>query len=612
MSQAKFLRVLGAGEISPGQAKVVRVEDKQIAVFRIGEDKYYAIDNRCPHEGYPLVQGTLTNASGANSDCLLTCDWHNWKFNLADGHCLRGGEDVRSYPVKIENSELHLDVSEPDAKIAIEQFLTSLRNAMAENDDSRAARDIVRLLKLGFDEKEIVAEIARFGNDHDGEDNDFHGWEHGMAVLVDCARALNFYEDYDRVIPLVQGLSAVTDSRQRQGIRNAPAPADLARYASLDDARKEFRKLVEAEEPAAAEAIFRGALAAGASAQEIKGWLFPVVTDHFLSYGHRMIYTVKAFQLLEIIGWQYAAAVLPCLVPSIVWGTREDRLPYARGFQARLAKVEPELPDLLARQHSQSNAKLDRAAFRQALLEGKIEDGFHAVDEALRRGIPLKEIAHAIVLAAAERCLRFNIAIDRDRAKEEGWLDVTHCFTHASAVREALEMWPQPEMLRGLYQAAWFVQYTRQPQREHLDLPPNQRESISDINASIDYQDLANASDEELLARLIREMDDLQYLAAMRTTRGYLELGHSASKLTTRLVKYSLADSASVPIALAHTIKTTFAAVVEFQSLGDHPHRWLPLLAAVRFLAAPKHQRWTYYGALQAIDFIANARAKEV
>src|SRR5216117_869113 len=131
-----FIKVLNTRDLQPGQAKVVRVEEKQIALFRLDDGKCYAVDNRCPHEGYPLVQGTVSN-------CVLTCDWHNWKFDLKDGHCTRGGEDVRSYPVEVNNGDIKLDITDPAPDLSIPQYLKSLHSAMAENDDSRAARDIV-------------------------------------------------------------------------------------------------------------------------------------------------------------------------------------------------------------------------------------------------------------------------------------------------------------------------------------------------------------------------------------------------------------------------------------------------------------------------------------
>jgi nitrite reductase/ring-hydroxylating ferredoxin subunit len=601
MSKENFITVLNNNDLAVGKAKVISIEGKQIAVFRLGENNYHAIDNRCPHEGYPLVQGTIT-------DCTLTCDWHNWKFNLNDGQCLRGGEDVRSYNTKIVDEKLQIDIGDPPVLEQQEIYFQSLTSAMAENDDSRAARDIVRLLKLGFDGKKIIAAIACYGAAYDGEGNDFHGWEHGMAVMVDCARMLDYYQGVEKVVPLVQALSAVAETRLRQKKRDVPESVDFSKYESLTAAKANFLNLVETEQVAAAEAVFRAFLEQNPSKEQIKAWLFPTVTSHFLSYGHRLIYLVKAFQLLDIISWDYAKEILPVLIPTIIWATREDRLPYMRKFQSRLNKVNFEA--LFALQQD-ANANFNEEEFCKTLLDGSLDETFNVVDQALNKGVSMMKVAQAIVLAGAERCLRFNISIDQNRNMEEGWLDVTHCFTHASAVREALEIYPSPELLRGLFLAARFVQYTRKPNHDVLDLPANEREKEADLSQKLDYKNLSKYTERDLLELLVSQIDKRQPSLALETTRAYLDLGHSDSKLLEELIKYTLADSAEIPIMLAHTIKTTFAAIVEYQELKDHKLKVLPLLAAIRFLAAPKRQRWAYYNALQAIDFVAKGQAKE-
>lgn len=53
-----FQRVAGLNEVAPGQSKVVKVNDKAIALFNI-DGKFYAIHNLCPHEGGPLNEGRL-------------------------------------------------------------------------------------------------------------------------------------------------------------------------------------------------------------------------------------------------------------------------------------------------------------------------------------------------------------------------------------------------------------------------------------------------------------------------------------------------------------------------------------------------------------------------
>jgi len=45
-----------------------------IAVFA-HEGQFYAVDNRCPHMGFPLSRGTV-------HDGLLTCHWHHARFDL--------------------------------------------------------------------------------------------------------------------------------------------------------------------------------------------------------------------------------------------------------------------------------------------------------------------------------------------------------------------------------------------------------------------------------------------------------------------------------------------------------------------------------------------------
>ena len=71
---------------------VVKLARRQIALFAAG-DAVFACNNRCPHEGYPLREGTV------NGDCVLTCNWHGWKFDLKTGDNLFQGDRLRLYPI---------------------------------------------------------------------------------------------------------------------------------------------------------------------------------------------------------------------------------------------------------------------------------------------------------------------------------------------------------------------------------------------------------------------------------------------------------------------------------------------------------------------------------
>src|SRR5438105_15790219 len=89
--------------------RLVRKNGRQVLLM-LAEDRLFAIANRCPHEGYPLSEGTL------GAGCVLTCNWHNWKFDLASGNALIGRDPVRTYPVELRGEEIFIDLTDPPAE----------------------------------------------------------------------------------------------------------------------------------------------------------------------------------------------------------------------------------------------------------------------------------------------------------------------------------------------------------------------------------------------------------------------------------------------------------------------------------------------------------------
>src|SRR5215210_354094 len=71
------------------------------------EGRAYALDDRCPHLGFPLHRGTVESG-------LVTCHWHNARFDLASGGTLDPwADDVRAYPVDIADGRV-TGVLEPE------------------------------------------------------------------------------------------------------------------------------------------------------------------------------------------------------------------------------------------------------------------------------------------------------------------------------------------------------------------------------------------------------------------------------------------------------------------------------------------------------------------
>ena len=99
---------LKRSELGSNGKRLVRHDGKQVLVLA-QQGRVLAIANRCPHEGYPLSEGTI------GPGCVLTCNWHNWKFDLASGAALVGRDPVRAYEVAECDGEILIDFRDPPA-----------------------------------------------------------------------------------------------------------------------------------------------------------------------------------------------------------------------------------------------------------------------------------------------------------------------------------------------------------------------------------------------------------------------------------------------------------------------------------------------------------------
>jgi NAD(P)H-dependent nitrite reductase small subunit len=94
-----FQCVAKVEEIPPGQVKVVKVNERGIAVFNI-DGQFHAIYNSCPHEGGPLSKGRVKGH-------VVSCPWHDLAFDVRNGQGTDGGGYcVGSYDVRVEGGQV--------------------------------------------------------------------------------------------------------------------------------------------------------------------------------------------------------------------------------------------------------------------------------------------------------------------------------------------------------------------------------------------------------------------------------------------------------------------------------------------------------------------------
>ena len=98
-------------EIPPGERKLVTIEGREIGVFNV-HGEFYALRNRCPHQGGALCKGRVSGFVTANvpgeyeytrKGEILRCPWHGWEYDIKTGQSWVDPSSVRvrSYEVEV-------------------------------------------------------------------------------------------------------------------------------------------------------------------------------------------------------------------------------------------------------------------------------------------------------------------------------------------------------------------------------------------------------------------------------------------------------------------------------------------------------------------------------
>ena len=415
---------IARSELEAKGRKLLRRDGRQILLIASG-GRIFAIANRCPHEGYPLSEGTL------GPDCVLTCNWHNWKFDLRSGEAMVGRDPVRTYVTEIREDEIFVDLSDPPAEASRARALRGLEAAIVDNDAARMAREVARLERAGFDANEAVIHAFCVRSDR-LED----GMTHAHAAAADwLTLAERTNEPSERLTALLEPIGHI--AWDTEGAGEFPYAGEVSRW----DARG-FVTAVENENETEALSCVRGAVAEGIPYETMRAAFGEAALGHYSDFGHCAIYTLKTGQLIARLGREVAEPALFALTRMIVRATREERVPEFRVYGRALSEWDG------------SGSEPARAAdFAGLSIEG-----------ALRRtlassGRSWRELYDALLGAAAHNLLRFNTefdaAADNALADNISWLDFTHALTFANACRhicaERPDLWPKAALQMALF-----------------------------------------------------------------------------------------------------------------------------------------------------------------
>lgn len=547
------VRVGSLAELKEKGCLVVSGRHGPIAVFH-HNGKVYALDNRCPHMGFPLHRGTV-------QDGILTCHWHHAQFDLASGCTFNlFADDVPVYPVELRHGEVFV-TAERARHGQSEHWFGRLQEGLEQTIGLVIAKAVIALLEDGVDYREIVKRGVLYGTR-----NRAAGWASGLTILSAMANVCRHVPLEEQFLALYQGLLHVAFDCAGQPPRRDLKPLGTA---GLDAAtlRRWFRRFVEVRDSEGAERCLLTALALDLRPAEVSEMMLAAATDHFyLDGGHVVDFINKAFEALECIGWKAAPEVLPSLVGQLTrarrseesqaWRQPVDLVPLLRG-------AFEELPARIERGRGRSWQATGR--FAEALLGESPQDIVAALNGALEEGATPVALAQEIAYAAAMRICRFGTA------NEFGdWIAVLHTFSYANALHCALQRGVSVDLVRGIYHGAMSVYLDRFLNVPPARLPEEKGETGPETEA------------QEILDALLERMDTQQRVDdSARLVHRYLSLGLPAEGLFRALAQAVLREDAEF-----HTFQMLEAGLRQYEVWKGTPRANHILIAVARYLGA--------------------------
>ena len=394
---------------------VFKEGNKQILVIGVGEE-VFALDNRCPHEGYPLSEGTTEGKS-----CVLTCNWHNWKFDLKTGKCFLGGDNVRTYQIKKTDSEIKINLNEPTKEEIRDTIIEGLKEAFARRQYGRMARELSRLSFNKLDplfavKKSIIWSFDKFE----------YGMTHAYAALADW---LNLYQNSDKIEDRIICLTEAIDHIALDCLRHNSYPYSVQEIPFSEES---LYNAIESEDRESAESIINTFFNNGGEFSDLEWILSKAALAHYNDFGHSLIYVVKCFETSHYLrDKQIDRALALCLVRSLCYTTREDLIPEFNRYSDTLKIIN------LGK--TNCNEKSELGKFNVDSSYDWILKNYYQFNE--------QELYDYLLLKNADNFLKYNIALQNATnnpvTKNVGWLDFTHAITFSNAVRMTCQKFPQ-------------------------------------------------------------------------------------------------------------------------------------------------------------------------
>ena len=564
--RSEMLRVGTVDELRLGGCVVVTGAGNTITVFAKDGDEggFAAVDNRCPHMGFPLDRGTVRNG-------ILTCHWHHARFDLSSGGTFDPfADDVRSFPVSVVDGIVWVDPN-PVEQDPIQRWSKRLQEGMEDNIRLVIAKSVLGLNTSNADYRTPLAIGAVFGTTYSNE-----GWGPALSMMTCAANFLHHLDTADRPLALYQGLRHVASECAGRPPRFIvePLPTGETRPQVF---KRWFRDFIEVRDSDGAERVLRTAIEIGVSRRDIHDMVFAAATDRvYINGGHIVDFCNKAFELLDHIGWEHAGQVLTSLVHGMATARRSEELNAWRNPIDLVSMVQDARNGLPALWDSAVNARGSwdgEDELAEEILKDEPSTTLQALNDAVKDGATAEQLGGAVAYAAFLRMARFHTA------NEFGdWDTVHNTLTSANALHQALKRRPSVELLRAVFDTAISIYLDR-----FLNMPP-QRIPEPSNDVAVD----------NLMERLLEAMNSQQQVEeSARIVSDFVANAANPDDIVPKLAHAMLREDSTF-----HHFQIVEAAIQQYEARKGRDSARHCLVAMSRFLAAhyptPRSVNQTY------------------
>jgi len=307
---AEFFRAASLTDLQEKRVMTVRGEDRPLLLCS-NEGRVFALDNRCPHMGFPLSKGSV-------QDGILTCHWHHARFDLRSGCTFDlWADDAPAFAVRVNGDDIWISrrpIQQADSSF----YFARLRRGMEQNIGLVQAKNIIALLARGEPVQSIVREIATFGARH------HRVWKDGMTTLTTVARLSPWLTETTLTYALALAARKVAENCDGEPVRYSPGSL---RGETFDEDRlnRWMFHWAKVRHDDGAERTLLTALDSGLTREALNRLILgPLQERIYADGGHALDLSNKAFELLDLIGWEHAAEMLPLIIEYLTQSQSEE------------------------------------------------------------------------------------------------------------------------------------------------------------------------------------------------------------------------------------------------------------------------------------------------